>query len=573
MDDDAIGQFQSALRTLRVQKESEPDDNLVASLSIDLSNLPDAGNRRILIRLDSDGHLHVDSPPGAVSTSSAGCYKSAPTSYEWGRLGGAVPNPNGFKPPTVRNAGSGARKERLLTRPVHAALERIARDAELWAAGADGLTKMTADGLWKDVWAEIGPHLHPDALAVAARHDLDFQQYRLLANRPDLRRIAERAPGVASRLRPLPIGTGVRNAIPDLLEFEDVIARGENHTYGYEAGFQAWARTVPPGKNLLPATDRLADHQRYDRTEGLMRHVARTARDGHVDPNQVRKIEGRTGWMLFHSAAAHSASGYLVPKVLRDPAAAARNVDRHFPARRKGEGVADRMARALHEIEQWRQHAWSAAFASERWAERLDDPSVAFDDPAKRVRGFGRLCRETSGLRNKVARARRLCEDPVGIRCLDTLFAMFAPRGAIRAVIQHPEFDWDMGALAHLTAQDHLRLDPGIRPSLIDRARTPEMVSTLLADGHASETKALWGRLARRNPTMALEYLEDHGFDPAVQWSPPDMAPLVTAGGETALRAISLASRLSQSETRVAGTAQGDLFGPATPTPRSGVRR
>jgi hypothetical protein len=575
----------NAFDALRVEVLSPTDASVRLRIGFEpfREALPEVADREILFELE-DGELRVRRPEGAVGLPRGRYYLSGPSSWNAWEYG--VPAPPRHAPPPAPTSGRGARKDLFQTRPVHAALLRVAKDQKPPAPVLEDAANKAADRLWKEVWVEIGARLQPEATEIAARGNQPWSTYRALVARPDLLRFAQAAPGVVHCLQRLvyktagmrPRAYSLRTAIATSLgySFQKRDPTTGRHFYellGDDAAFETWARTVPWGPEVVPVArlrgedepQRMAeDHE----TEVIQR-IALATREGLVDPNQLRKIDGHTAWLLFHTVVFRRYQGrhkQLIHSVLQNPAAATRALERHFP-RQKNEREDVRVAQAVRAVGDWLSAAWSAHYQAKRWTERLGDASVQVENPGDRIQGFARLCREHARHQRMIARANELGRQS---EARDENFLLLAPRDAVRKVLRSAEFEWNDAAVSVLLARSELRQDRAVRPLLLEKSRNPKQLLSLLGDGHSWEVKELWMKLASAAPLQALGYIEAQGFDAAVGWTKADLMPLFSRGGEVALRAMPLMARLAEAERarteqeRAFCSVPRDLFGNET---------
>lgn len=572
-----IEKFWIALITLTVQAKTLEDGSV--RVMVDLSKLytlpklytppkqephalPTASKSHedwhFILTLRPDHTLMVRRPPALVRHFDSR-YVDMAREYVWD---GGVPGcPDEFHPPKVPTSrhlrkppyGRSERQNTLYDSPLLSTIRYLADLHGVLNGPIDPDIETGAKRLWYEMWRTISEYLHPEATALAARYRYPWSLYRLMIERPDLLGILKKAPGIAPLFRELPPGVSLKDAIVRFLNRSTMVYDPDTksyvtHEYGKSAAFRAWACAVPWSRKIFPM---FVYQQRENKPEDLewdlIMQIAKLAEDENVfDPNRIRQIQDNRAWLLFHTAVAQRVPPWLIQMMLRDMNVAVRAIDRILPNTKKHKmSDAERFYHALWALTDWiHDNRRAAAHSQQYWAKLLDDPTAAFPPIVdSKIRGFSRLCREYRKYtkRHPWGRWRTQNED---IEMLS-----HAPRALIVRITTDPRFQWEEKAEMVLMNDPKLKNHPSIRPLLVERATRLETIRSLLADNIASETKILWRRLAAMHPYMALKYLEDHGLNPNVGWTPSDLAPLFQEGQEIALRAMRLLPQLADATT------------------------
>jgi hypothetical protein len=528
-------QFADLVRSLQV--EESLDEAGTRHFNVSLESLwverpvpYTVGERTFTASLTADGSLHISAPNRLFHRGKAR-YRLGPDRYQW--LGG-VPSPRRYAAPEPlrRHPSRGSRP--------HSApfLEAIR-----WVAYANCCPKSdtidaAATSVWRALWKRIGPHLHSEALELAALHDLAWDDYVSLSQHGHLRRLLRSAPGVGGGFCAVALDTPRRDVIAAWMAHLHRAAWGD---HGRDPGFQAWAGVVPVHNDAMPDFPKLREYDASHRAQ-LAWAVSRLAQEGLVDPQGVRRIDSNGAWRLFHSLALQVERsknvGLFVMLMLRQPEQALKAVlSRHSdmdPRMAINAFVADAL-----QYMAVRQDAETPASSLRRGLGQLPE--------LRRIGGWGRLLREMDRCKRLSSNAAEFSSSRTIIAWGEGALFSHYPTGLLKRHVLSGSAH-AATSLPWVVANAGLRLDMEVRSHLM---RHKSLLNTrallkLVGDRTPEDYVAWWGVLAEQSPEDAVRVLEEEAPPPGAGFVAATLAPLFGAKGAVSVRAFALLHRLAQ---------------------------
>lgn len=530
-------EFLEALGKLTVEKKVAED---VCVITINTSVF--GQTQDLVFTLKKESHeLIVNRPPGITRTSSK-FWSQQSMEYNWN---GGVGSAKGNTPPVhVKKWGDNSLIERLYNAPVHGVLRYRGKSEGFWPNTLGSEIDKTADKLWSQVWKELYPELDERAAAITEQFSHPWHIYKLLIERRDLCEIAEKYPGIAPRMRKVNEDLSEDSVLRELTgysrQIRDEDGKYTSTSFGDGEFFKAWAQNVPMGEGVIPnfhlPSEKHYKHNKKvsDKEWELIMKVADAEENKNLRPEDIKKLETPTQWLLFHTMIVnHMSPGPVLQAPEKAEAAFLKTYTENKP-------FAFRAAKAVEDIRERMIEDKSIERQSAKWAEKYNAPELKLevhDENASFSQNLRRVRRGRLFLSQAKIMGSGFTPTSEGS------YILYANPEQARQLIKAGSLD-EKKLAPYLIARSAMRRDSEILDFIIEHNENSHAFVKILEDRHIAGKKRIWKKLMEFSPMHALKYLEENGFSSSEEWTAEDLSPFFKKGRELALRATILLSDL-----------------------------